>query len=142
MLKKIIHGYSAFIHLLEIAVKFFSIFILTLLIGVVFFQVISRILIQKSFVQVEELSIVLVAWLGFFTLAYATRKKIHVRIDVFVNAFPIKVQLLLSIGIDLLVIIATFFLIRYGINLTIRKMMVPLMILPFPAGIQYLSFPL
>lgn len=43
--------------------------------------------------------------------------------------------------VDLLVFIATLYLVKYGFDIAMRKMAVPMMVLPFPSGIQYLSFP-
>lgn len=138
---KLVKMYSKFAHYLELIVKNASIGLLVILICVVFFQVVSRIISGKSFVQIEELSIVLAAWLGFFTLSYTARKRIHVRIDVFVNMLPYTVRKVLDIAIDIVVIAATVYLIKFGYALAMRKMMVPMMVLPIKSGVQYMSFP-
>ncbi len=141
MFKKIYKGFSAVTHALEIFDRYFSMTLLAVLIAIVFFQVASRVFTGVSFVQIEELSIMLAAWVGFFTLAYAARKRIHVRIDVFVEKIPKKINMALSCIIDVLVLVATIYLAKYGFDITMRKMAVPMMVLPFPSGVQYLAFP-
>lgn len=140
-MKRLANIYSQFTHYLEVAVKNFSIVLLVMLICIVFFQVVSRVLTGKSFVQIEELSIVLAAWLGFFALSYTARKRIHVRIDVFVNMLPYRARKIIDVLIDIAVICATAYLVRYGYALAMRKMMVPMMVLPIKAGVQYMAFP-
>lgn len=140
-MNKFIESYSKFAKFIELIVKNIAIFLLVVLICVVFFQVVSRIFTGKSYVQIEELSIVLAAWLGFFTLAYTARKRIHVRIDVFVNLLPYRARKIIDIVIDMAVIIASVYLVIYGYALAMRKMMVPMMVLPIKSGIQYLAFP-
>lgn len=140
-MRKILNVYSYWMHYLELFVKNFSIVTMVLLICIVFFQVVSRVLTGKSFVQIEELSIVLAAWLGFFTLSYTARKQIHVRIDVLINKFSLRTRTSISIAIDVVMIYCLVYLVRYGYALAMRKMLVPLMVLPFPSGVQYLAFP-
>jgi len=142
MLKKISEVVSKVSDVLEKIDKYFSISILVVLICIVFFQVVSRVLTGKSFVQIEEISIVMAAWVGFFTLAYTTKRGVHVRIDVFSNKLPLRTQYLLNTIICFTTLIATIYLVKYGWALAMRKMEVPLMVLPFPSGVQYLSFPL
>lgn len=142
MLKKISKAVSSVSDFLEKIDKYFSMAVLVFLICIVFFQVLSRIVTGKSFVQIEELSIVLAAWLGFFTLAYSAKKGVHVRIDVFVGKLPKKGQLGVAAAISLATLCASVFLVQYGWALAMRKMKVPLNVLPFPSGVQYIAFPL
>lgn len=65
MFKKIYKGFSTVAHALEVFDKYFSMALLVVLICIVFFQVASRVFTGISFVQIEELSIMLAAWVGF-----------------------------------------------------------------------------
>lgn len=141
MLKKISKGYSKLSDFLELINKNVTIGFLVILILIVFFQVASRIFTGKSFVQIEELSIVLAAWLGFFALAYSAKRGVHVRIDVFSNMLPKTAQKILTLVVNVATFAASVYLVIYGWQLAMRKMNVPLMVLPFPSGVQYLAFP-
>lgn len=141
MLKKISKAYSKVSDILELINKNITIGFLVILILMVFFQVASRIITGKSFVQIEELSIVLAAWLGFFALAYSAKRGVHVRIDVFSNMLPKTAQKVLNLVVNVVTFAASVYLVIYGWQLAMRKMNVPLMVLPFPSGVQYLAFP-
>ena len=141
MLKKISKGYSKVADILEVINKNITIAFLVVLILIVFFQVACRVTTGKSFVQIEEISIVMAAWLGFFALAYSAKRGVHVRIDVFSNMLPKKAQKILTLVVNIATLAASVYLVIYGWQLAMRKMNVPLMVLPFPSGVQYLAFP-
>lgn len=141
MLKKLSKNVEKFASFLEQVNKAVAIALMVVLICIVFFQVSSRVFTGKSFVWIEELSIVLAAWLGFLTLAYSAKRTVHVRIDVFSSKLPQRAQEVLSTVICLCTLIAAVYLVRYGWQIAMRKMRVPLMVLPFPSGVQYVSFP-
>lgn len=141
MFKKIVAIMSRIAMLLEIIVKYAAMSVLVVLLCVIFFQVGRRILTGKSLTEIEEFSIVMAAWLGFLTLSYASRKKVHVRIDVFATKLPLLAQRGLNILITAATLYASSSLMVYGWQLTQRKVQVPLAILPINAGWWYLSFP-
>lgn len=126
---------------LEQVVKIVATILLGLLISIVLFQVANRVLIGKSYVEIEELSLVLASWCAFFAIAYTIRKKAHVRIDVFTNKLPFIIKHTLMLAIDLIIFLTLIMLIRYGFLLAHRKMNVPMMVLPFDSGFWYMSFP-
>lgn len=127
--------------LLERLVKIISIVLVVVLVCTVFFQVVRRTLTGKSFVQIEEFSIVLASWCAFFTVAYALRRRVHVRIDLFINKLPFRLQHGLNCLIYLVILVASVLLTYYGFLLAQKKMMVPMTVLPFASGYWYLSFP-
>jgi len=141
MLRKILSISSVVSGFLEKIVKWVSIVVLVVLISVVFFQVASRVLTGKSFVEIEEFSIVMASWLAFFTVAYSARRKVHVRIDVFSNLLPELYQHLLMMLITGATFVVSVYLVRYGYLLAMKKVNVPLSILPIHAGSWYFSFP-
>ena len=62
-MKKISKGYSKVADIMEVINKNITIAFLVVLILIVFFQVACRVTTGKSFVQIEEISIVMAAWL-------------------------------------------------------------------------------
>nr|WP_321262097.1 TRAP transporter small permease [uncultured Sphaerochaeta sp.] len=141
MFKKLTSIVSRIAEILETVVKFAAMAVLVVLLCVIFFQVVRRMITGNSFTEIEEFSIVMAAWLGFLTLSFAARKRVHVRIDVFANKFPLPFQHVLSMFITALTLYASSSLVVYGWQLTMKKAHVPLAILPMNAGWWYLAFP-
>ena len=127
---------------LEKIVKYIAMTVVVVLLCTIFFQVARRVITGNSYTEIEEFSIVMAAWLGFFTIAYATKKKVHVKIDVFSNKLPSQSQKYLKIGITLVTLYASVDLVGYGWKLMLKKAQIPLAILPTNAGWWYLAFPL
>lgn len=127
--------------ILEKIVKVIAILLLVILVCTVFFQVVRRTLTGKSFIEIEEFSIIMASWCAFMTVAYSIRKKVHVRIEVFTEKLPFQWNHGLILVIHTVLFIACLFLVRYGFQLAQKKMMVPLTVLPLNSGYWYVSFP-
>ncbi len=134
-------GMSKFTDILERIVKLIAILLLVILVCTVFFQVVRRTLTGKSFIEIEEFSIILASWCAFMTVAYSIRKKVHVRIEVFTEKLPFHLNHGLMLMIQTAIFVACVFLVRYGFQLAQKKMMVPLTVLPANSGYWYASFP-
>lgn len=126
---------------LEKIVRVVAIAILVVLVCTVFFQVARRTLTGKSIIEIEEFSIVLASWLAFTTVAYALRKKVHVRIEVFTEKLPFYPRHILMLAIWAVILVACVSLVRYGFQLADKKQMVPMTVLPVNSGYWYVSFP-
>lgn len=126
---------------LERVVKVIAITLLVILVCVVFFQVVRRTFTGRSFIEIEEFSIILASWCAFMTVAYSARKKVHVRISVFTDKLPFYPRHFLMLVIQAVILGAGCFLVRYGWLLAQKKMMVPLTVLPLNSGYWYISFP-
>ncbi len=126
---------------LEVAIKILAISALVVLICTVFFQVARRTLTNQSFIEIEELSIVLAAWLAFLTIPYAVRKQVHVRIEVFIEKLPFGARNTLELLINLIILAATLICVYYGYQLAGRKIRVPMTVLPIHQGFWFYSFP-
>ncbi|QEN08158.1 TRAP transporter small permease [Oceanispirochaeta crateris] len=129
-------------NVLEKIVKYIAMTVVIILLCTIFFQVARRVITGKSYTEIEEFSIVMAAWLGFFAIAYATRKKVHVRIDVFSKKLSFFSQKVLSIVINAVTLYASIDLVGFGWKLMLKKAQIPLAILPTNAGWWYLAFPL
>lgn len=126
---------------LEKIVRVVAITLLVVLVCAVFFQVARRTVTGKSIIQIEEFSIVLASWLAFTTVAYALRKKVHVRIEVFTEKLPFYLRHGLMLVIWATILVACVSLVWYGFQLAQKKVMVPMTVLPVHSGYWYVSFP-
>jgi len=126
---------------LEKVVKVIAIALLVVLVSTVFFQVARRTLTGKSFIEIEEFSIIMASWCAFMTVAYAVRRKVHVRIEVFTDKLPFHLKHSLMLVIQATIFVASVLLVKYGWMLGQKKMMVPLTVLPLHSGWWYFSFP-
>ncbi|MDR1520980.1 MAG: TRAP transporter small permease [Planctomycetota bacterium] len=126
---------------LEVAVKTAAISVLVSLICVVFFQMARRTLTGRSFVEIEELSIILAAWLAFLTIPYAVRRKAHVRIETFIEKFPFVPRNSLELAINAAILATVLVAAYHGWRLAGRKIMVPMTVLPTHQGVWFYSFP-
>ncbi|GAB6275512.1 MAG: hypothetical protein SAMD01599839_00520 [Rectinema sp.] len=142
MLDRIASGMARITSKLEVIVRFISIILLIVLICAVFFQVARRTITGKSFIELEEFSIVMAAWCAFFTIAYSVRKKSHVMIDVFTNKLPFHPRHILTLVINTTIFVATVVLTNAGWALGMRKMLVPMTVLPFKSGLWYIALPI
>ena len=115
---------------------------LTGILVTIFIQVIFRSLLNNPLTWTEELAKILFIWLNLIGTSMAIRKKVHVSLDFFVNYFPEKFKLILSIAIN--VLIACFLI--YIFQPTIRYIgfinSIPSAALGWPMGIFYLGIPI
>ena len=126
---------------LEKIVKVIAIGILVTLVCIVFFQVAHRGVTSKSFVEIEEMSIVLAAWVAFLTISYAARRKVHVRIEVFTEKLPFNMRNTLELLIYGAMLFACVLLVYHGYFLATRKAMIPMMVLPIRQSVQFYAYP-
>jgi TRAP-type C4-dicarboxylate transport system, small permease component len=127
---------------LEWLLRIIAISVLVVLVCTVFFQVARRTLTGKSIVEIEEFSIVMAAWLAFLTIPYAVRRKVHVRIEVFIEKLPFTAKNVLELTLHVAILAATVLVAYYGYRLAMRKVMVPMTVLPVHQGVWFISFPI
>ncbi|MDR2392440.1 MAG: TRAP transporter small permease [Planctomycetota bacterium] len=127
--------------ILEQIVRWLAIAIVIVLVCSIFFQVARRTLTGKSIVELEELSIVLAAWVAFLTVAYAVRRQVHVRIEIFIERLPFFLRNATELAINAAILATTAILVYYGYRLAARKIMVPMTVLPVHQGFWYFAFP-
>ena len=129
------------ITLLEKFIKWICMLLIVILLSLVFFQVCSRAIFGKGYVQIEETTQVLMGWCAFCSIAYTTRKKAHVAIDFFVDKLPPSAKKIVGIFINLIIIAAASTAFVASISMVGRKALVPMMTIPIPSSYWYSSFP-
>lgn len=141
-MSRIAKGMGKLADILEQIVRVIAITLLVILVCTVFFQVVRRTLTGKSFIEIEEFSIIMASWCAFMTVAYSIRKKVHVCIEVFTEKLPFHLRHSLALIIQTTILVACVSLVFYGFKLAEKKMLVPLTVLPVNSGYWYISFPI
>ncbi len=130
------------IEYVEKVLKYICILLFAALVSIVSFQVLSRLLTQKSFTVIEELSTFLLAWSTFMCAGYAARRHAHVRVEYFVNRFlPPRGRDVLNLILNILFFLLIAYTIYASFGFVSRQMKVSMVVLPFSKGFMYLSFP-
>ncbi len=106
-----------------------------------FAEVICRYLLGSSLIFVEELSRVLLIWLGFLGAAIALYTKAHVGIDMVVNKFSKPVQHAVGIIVLLVIILDCGIILYGGIRILPAQMTQTMPTLSIPKFWAYLSIP-
>jgi TRAP-type C4-dicarboxylate transport system permease small subunit len=95
-------------------VKIFLVILVAILVGVVFYAVLSRTLINASIAWAEELSRILFIWLVFGGAVLALRSKEHLGLTMLVDRLKPKYQLIFEVISWILVIVVTVAMIEGG----------------------------
>ncbi len=96
---------------------FLAVLMFGVIVGVIALQVLVRYLFNKPFPWPEELASLLLIYLTFLTADIVYKEKGHIAIDYFVNFFPVKMKLLVSLGVHLAICVFIIVLIPNCINL-------------------------
>lgn len=110
------------------------------LLGAVVTGVVSR-LFNRPVIWSEELAQYLLVWTGFLGLMIASRRRSHIRIDVFINLLPRPLRLVWEVLIQLAMIVFALAMARYGVALIGRNWDVDWVTLPLSAALLYVPIP-
>ena len=105
--------------------EFFYNILMTLLIGVLFFQVASRFFFHTGMAASEEYSRFLFVVMALWSTSYMTKIRGHIRITVFVDLFPDKFKTFLIAIADIMFFIFNCVVIYYGIVFTRQNILFP-----------------
>lgn len=82
------------------------------LIGIVLFaQVIARYVFGSPMLWPEEATVSLMIWITFLGLSYGVEHRLHVRMNSFVVKLPMRVQQVLAVLMDVIMLVATIYLV-------------------------------
>jgi TRAP-type C4-dicarboxylate transport system permease small subunit len=127
---------------LEKIVLDISIAMFVILIFLTVFQIASRNIYGKSFIQLEELTIMMLPWFGFISATYILYKGNHVQIEFIYYRLPIGVRKILFFFTQAAIIITIVIVSYHNWGLILRQMKLVTPALEWPMGIQYIGFPL
>ncbi|WP_241240644.1 TRAP transporter small permease [Thermotoga sp. Ku-13t] len=87
----------------EKAVVGFSIAGLMFMVAIVFYQVVARYFFNRPPKWTEEIALVTMIWIAMLGAGIGLKNDIHMRVEVFLSVFPIKIQRIVEVAIMLLI---------------------------------------
>lgn len=117
--------------------------ILAIMTILVTWQVITRFVLKSPSTITEALSKYLFLWLVLITAAYVIGKREHMSIEFFVGRFSKKVQLILAMISEIVIMLFTSIVLTYGGGfIAINAMSQTDSALPIPIGVIYMALPI
>lgn len=120
----------------------FTLVALVSLIFIVTTQVMTRKLFNFVFFWSEEITLLLLAWFAFMSIAIGFREYIHLGIDSFTNLFPKSFNKVLDKIISATIFAFGFYLIVQGWEFTLLTMESTLPATKLPSSITYVAMPI
>ncbi|MEH7253038.1 TRAP transporter small permease [Neobacillus niacini] len=120
----------------------FTLVALVSLIFIVTTQVMTRKLFNFVFFWSEEITLLLLAWFAFMSIAIGFRENIHLGIDSFTNLFPKSFNKVLDKIISATIFAFGFYLIVQGWEFTKLTMESTLPATKLPSSITYVAMPI
>ena len=105
-------------------------------------QVVTRMVFGSAWGWTDEMCRYTLVWTAFFSASYGVRKGSHLAIDIIINAVPRIVQKAFSICSLCITMVAAYFLVRYGFELSLKTFGSRSTVLNLPIGGVYLAIPL
>ena len=135
--KKIISGMNKVLDVLTITA-------MLAMVGVVFYQVIMRQIFSRPPIWGEEMSVTFMIWFVFLGIVLGLQENLHIGIAMFVKKLPKKVQFVIEIIVNLLIMLHATILLVYGYQYTsaILAFGNRLTATGLPAGIHYIVTPI
>jgi TRAP-type C4-dicarboxylate transport system permease small subunit len=106
------------------------------------YQVFARYVLRNSPFWVEEISGLMMMWLGILGAAGATWTESHMDLQMVVSKLPDTVRIWVRTFVDLLITLFAFFIFFYSLTLVKNLMNGTLLFLPIPIGYTYLILPI
>lgn len=119
----------------------YSKLVLLVIVVIVTAQVFSRKVLNSSIRWSEEVTLVLMVWMAFISMAIGVEKNLHICIEMFFKHFPKVVQNVLNFINNLLVLLVGGVLLVYGVKLIQYTSTSTLPATQWPACTLYLMMP-
>lgn len=115
--------------------------LLTIMVVVVFVQVIFRFILMMPLSWSEEVARYIMIWTTFLGAALAVEKKAHPFVEVFTNTLPLTIRVPVHILIICLSCVFYAILVFYGAMFVSSSMMQPSAAMQIPMGYVYIIIP-
>jgi TRAP-type C4-dicarboxylate transport system permease small subunit len=112
------------------------------LLATLFLQVFTRYVLNDPLSWTEEVARYLYVYIVFLGASAAISDRTHVGIDYFAKALPIRLQWLVSVAVNLLILIALALLLYWGWRAALRQWNMPLVVLDIPYTWVYIVIPI
>ena len=124
--------------------KFLFYFVSILVLAITFIvsaEIISRNLFRHSFIIVEELSMIMLAWIAAYSSGYAVHRRAHVGVDALYAKFSPKVRLVLYTLTYVVCTIFMVYIVVTSFGFAKMQMKIPLTQSRIPRGWIYYGLP-
>jgi TRAP-type C4-dicarboxylate transport system permease small subunit len=116
----------------------FTVFVTTV---AIFTQVVSRYLFNHPISWVDEFAVLIFAWMIFLGVAIAQKNNEHIGIDIIARVLPPRVQRVLAIFTNIVILLVLAFLFVQGISLTMKTAGLKYPAMEISRGFLYVSIP-
>ena len=120
-MKKTAEWLSNFSNLINKGAKYFVFCLMIFLVVIVFTEVIARYLFNTSLRYTEEIVIYSMVWLGLIGAGIAVKENTLISISSLLQSFSPKISKFIKIIGNLMIIILLFWIVKSGINYTLRN---------------------
>lgn len=119
----------------------YSKYVLVAIVLIVSAQVVARNVFRSSIMWSQEVSLLLIVWMTFLSMAIGAEKNLHIGVELFYSYFPKPIKKICDILNNVIVLTIGAFLGIYGWRLVESTMSSTLAATKWPAGILYLMIP-
>lgn len=102
---------------IALVAEYFGIVLLVAMSCITMYQVIARFVFDNPTSWSEELSVVLMTWIGYMGIAIGIKERKHTTVGFFVELLPLVVQKLINRLNDLLILLFHMGMVYYGVVL-------------------------
>jgi len=150
-MKKAAECLSSLCKLINKGAKYFVFVLMIFLVVIVFAEVIARYLFNTSLRYTEEIVIYSMVWLGLIGAGVAVKENTLISINSLLQSFSPKITKLIKVVGNIMIIILLLWIVKSGINYTLRNitqlsptmqisMMYPYLSIPVGCGILILHY--
>ena len=114
--------YKKGIYFMNKGVDVVTITLMLAMVGVVFYQVIMRQIFERPPIWGEEISVTFMVWFVFLGIVLGLEEDLHIGITMFVAKLPLKVQFVIEVFVNILILALSAFFVVFGYSLTTRML--------------------
>lgn len=140
-MKKILEKVNLLIDGIFNLLQLYSKIVLIAVVLIVSAQVVSRKFFHYSIIWSEEVALLLMVWMAFISMAIGVAKDIHIRITMFFNLFPKKLQKIIVFFERIITLFVGWVLVDSGIKLIKMTLKSTLPTTKWPSFVLYLMIP-
>ena len=119
----------------------YSQWVLLVIVAIVSADVVARNFFNYSIKWAQEVSLLLIVWMTFLSMAIGVEKGVHIAIELFYSKFPKPFRAFLDKLNTLVLLFVGCFFAYYGAKLTMSTWSSTLASTKWPAGMLYLMIP-
>lgn len=122
--------------------EFLGLAFLSVMILIVTWQVFSRYVLNTTPFWSEEITLVLMVWVGFIGIAIGFRERLHIAVEILVRRFPETVQKWIEKGVLVLIFSFGLYLLVQGWQFTVLMGQSTLAATKLPSSVLYVIMPI